>query len=285
MPTVETQRAATQMRKRVANILSPLRPMPRAGSRMRPDYLVVGTKRGGSTSFADWLEQHPAVAPCLAQKGTHYFDTNFRRGRAWYASRFEKSSAGYGVTGEASPYYMFHPLAPERIKAELPDVKIIAVLRDPVDRLLSHYRYEVERGHEREPLERALDLEDTRLAGEVERLSQDASYEGYRYRHFSYLHRGHYAEQITHLHTLFAPENLLVLQSEHMFAHPNETLASAWPFLGLEPFHVADLAPLNATKTRPDVDDDMLERLREYYRQRNESLYALPGIDWRWPSH
>lgn len=276
---------ATALRKRVANILSPLRPMPRAGTRMRPGYLVVGTKRGGSTSFADWLEQHPAVAPCLAQKGTHYFDTNFRRGRAWYASRFEKTSAGFQITGEASPYYMFHPLAAERIKTELPDVKLIAVLREPVDRLLSHYRYEVERGHETETLGRALDLEDTRLAGEVERLRGHAAYEGYNYRHYSYLHRGHYAEQLAHLHTLFAPENMLILQSENMFAHPNETLAKAWQFLGLKPFHLDHLVPLNATKSRPDVDDGTLRWLRDYYRERNESLYALPGVDWRWSTY
>lgn len=275
---------ATSLRKQVANVLSPLRPMPRAGSRMRPDYLVVGTKRGGSTSFADWLEQHPEVAPCLARKGTHYFDTNFRRGRAWYASRFEKTSAGFRVTGEASPYYMFHPLAPERIKAELPDVKLIAVLREPVDRLLSHYRYEVERGHETESLERALDLEESRLAGEVERLRQDVSYEGYPYRHYSYLHRGHYADQIAHLHTLFAPERVLVLQSEQMFADPNGTLALAWRFLGLEPVHLDHLVPLNATATRPDVADATLQRVRDYYAPRNEALYALPGIDWRWPT-
>lgn len=273
------------LRKRVANIVSPLRPMPRAGTRMRPGYLVVGTKRGGSTSFADWLEQHPAVAPCLAKKGTHYFDTNFRRGRAWYAGRFERSSAGYQVTGEASPYYMFHPLAAERIKAELPDVKLIAVLRDPVDRLLSHYRYEVERGHETETLERALDLEDSRLAGEIERLHGDASYEGYSYRHFSYLHRGHYAEQLAHLLTYFAPEQLLILQSEHMFSHPNEALATAWRFLGLDPFHLDSLTPLNATKSRPDIDKDTFRWLSDYYRQRNELLYALPGVDWRWPAH
>jgi len=274
--------SVTQLKKRVANTLSPLRPMPRLGTRMRPDYLVVGTKRGGSTSFADWLEQHPSVAPCLAQKGTHYFDTNYLRGRAWYASRFEKVKAGYQVTGEASPYYMFHPLAADRIKHELPEVKIIAVLREPVDRLLSHYRYEIERGHETECLERALSLEESRLAGEVERLRTDASYEGYAYRHFSYLHRGHYADQLAHLQTLFPLENILVLQSEQMFAAPNETLASAWRFLGLDPVHLGHLTPLNATSTRPDIDGDTLAMLHDYYAPLNEALYAMPGVDWRW---
>jgi hypothetical protein len=259
--------------------------MPRAGSRMRPDYLVVGTKRGGSTSFADWLEQHPQVAPCLARKGTHYFDTNHRRGRAWYASRFAKVSAGYRVTGEASPYYMFHPLAADRIKQELPDVKIIAVLREPVDRLLSQYRYEVERGHETESLERALDLEDARIAGEIDRLRTDQNYDGYAYRHFSYLHRGHYAEQLLHLQERFPVENMLILQSEDMFRQPNETLATAWRFLGLEPVHLDHLTPLNATSTRPDIPDEILTRLRDYYQPRNEALYAVPGVDWRWPEY
>ncbi len=172
---------------------------------------------------------------------------------------------------------MFHPLAPERIKAELPDVKLIAVLREPVDRLLSHYRYEVERGHETETLERALDLEESRLAGEVERLRTDVTYEGYPYRHYSYLHRGHYAEQIAHLHTLFAPEDVLVLQSEQMFADPNGTLARAWRFLGLEPVHLDHLVPLNATATRPDVDEATLQRIRDYYAPRNERCTPCPA--------
>lgn len=264
-------------------MVAPLRPMPRSGTRLRPSYLVVGTKRGGSTSFADWLEQHPEISPCLARKGTHYFDTNYQRGPAWYASRFEKAGGGQRVTGEASPYYMFHPLAAQRIKAELPDVKLIAVLREPVDRLLSHYRYEVERGHEHETLERALDLEDSRLDGEVERLCRDPGYEGYRYRHFSYLHRGHYADQVAHLHTYFDPENVLLIQSEQMFAEPNETLAKAWRFLGLEPHRLSHLEALNATTSRPAVDEATLHRLRDHYRPWNEALYALPGVDWRWP--
>jgi len=274
----------TSWRQRVGTLVAPLTPMPRAGTRLRPTYLVVGTKRGGSTSFADWLEQHPDVAPCRARKGTHYFDTNYPRGRSWYATRFEKSGGGHRITGEASPYYMFHPLAAERIKAELPDVKLIAVLREPVDRLLSHYRYEVERGHEMETLERALDLEEARLDGEVERLRLDPAYEGYRYRHFSYLHRGHYADQVAHLHAHFDPANVLLIQSEQMFAAPNETLARAWRFLGLEPHEPTHSEALNATTSRPDVEESTLQRLRDYYMARNEALYALEGVDWRWPT-
>ena len=137
---------------------------------MLPGYLVVGTKRGGSSSIAKWISQHPDVAPCRTAKGTHYFDVNFQRGWDWYLSAFEPVSNRWKITGEASPYYMFHPLAPERIAAALPDVRLIVSLREPIARAWSHHQYETQQGFENRAFAEALDLEEDRLRGEEERL-------------------------------------------------------------------------------------------------------------------
>jgi Sulfotransferase domain len=250
--------------------------------RMRPGYLVVGTKRGGSTSLAEWIDEHPNVAPCRNRKGTHYFDTNFGRGPAWYASRFERPDDKYLLTGEASPYYMFHPLCPTRIQAELPDVKLLVVLRNPIDRAWSQYQYEVARGHETEPIQAALDLEPQRLDGEIERLIADPGYEGYEYRHHGYLLRGHYADQIQELYRLFPVEQVMVLQSEQMFADPHNVLDRVWDFLELPRTRLDHLTPQNANAAPRKIDDVTLARLENYYRPLNEALYELPGIDFRW---
>lgn len=153
------------LRRTVGTVAASVRPKWTARARMRPGYLIIGTKRGGSTSLAAWVSQHPQTAPCLSNKGTHFFDINYPRGPQWYFSRFEKPRDGWRTTGEASPYYMYHPAAPERIATTLPEVKLIAVLRDPVERAWSQYRYEVSRGNETETFERALDLEPERLRG------------------------------------------------------------------------------------------------------------------------
>lgn len=262
-------------------MLAPLLPWSDGAGRMTPSFLVVGTKRGGSTSAYHWITRHPAIAPCRALKGTHYFDVNYRRGAGWFRSKFEPVSAGFQITGEASPYYMFHPLAPSRIAQALPDVKLIVVLREPVARLWSHHQYEMARGHEHLPLAQALEAEPSRLRGEVERMLADPAYESFSHRHHSYLSRGHYAEQLERLLELFTVQRVLVLQSERLFAAPNAELAKVWDFLDVPRVELTGLAPMKAGhySAMPEAE---ARALREHYEVHNRRLYSLPGIDFTW---
>jgi len=248
---------------------------------MTPGFLVVGTKRGGSTSAYHWIARHPEVAPCRTQKGTHYFDVNYRRGRHWFLSGFPKASPGMKITGEASPYYMFHPLSAARIAQTLPHVRLIAVLRDPVTRAWSHHQYESARGAETLPFEEALDKEAQRLAGEVDKLSADPSYQSFAHRHHTYLARGRYAEQLTALEEHVPRERVLVLQSEELFADPHGQLARVWDFLGLSPIRLEGLTAMKAGSYE-EMPSSAVARLRDYYAPHNEALYAMPGIDFRW---
>src|SRR5690242_13181924 len=99
--------------------------------RLAPHFLIVGAQRCGTTSMFKTLRQHPSVIAPALQKGIHYFDKNYDRGEDWYRSHFplrltaaraEKRGGVVPMTGESSPYYMFHPLAPDRIAADLPGV-------------------------------------------------------------------------------------------------------------------------------------------------------------------
>jgi hypothetical protein len=249
---------------------------------MRPGYLVVGTKRGGTTSLAAWIYQHPSVAPCRNKKGTHYFDINYWRGPKWYFSRFETPRDGWSLTGEASPYYMYHPAGPDRIAEALPAVKLIAVLRDPVERAWSQYRYEVARGHESETPDRALDLEPQRLVGERERLLADPKYPGMAYRHHGYLERGHYADQLERIYARFPRDQVLVLGSEAMFQDPLGQLARVWDFLGLPDVKLDEFEAHNANAGRADIPLELRRRLTQYYRPHNERLHDLLGTDFGW---
>ena len=104
-----------------------------ASWRMQPRFLIIGAQRCGTTSLYTSLTAHPAVLPAVLHKGVHYFDTAYGRGPAWYrahfplqltADRVERRTGSAPITGESSPYYLFHPLAGERIARDLPEVRL-----------------------------------------------------------------------------------------------------------------------------------------------------------------
>ena len=108
-----------------------------ASARPLPDYMVAGTKKGGTTSIINWLVDHPHVCrmwPSAQKlKSAHYYDINYGKGEDWYRSHFptdrsrrghEKKTGTYPLVGEASPYYMFHPAVPERVLETAPSMKV-----------------------------------------------------------------------------------------------------------------------------------------------------------------
>jgi hypothetical protein len=253
--------------------------------RLLPSFLVIGTKRGGSTSLYEYLIRHPDVAGCLLRKGSHYFDVNFSRGPGWYWSVFPLDRGRGAITGEASPYYMFHPLAPQRIATTLPQARLIAVLRDPVERAWSHYQYERRLGAEPLPFQEALEREPERLAGEAERMLAEPGYASFAHRHFSYLARGRYVEQLQRLYRQVPPGRVLLLQSEAMFADPGAELARVWRFLGLAPHRLGEAPVFKAGGHRQEeMPAPVRAWLERYFAEHNQRLYGLPGVDFRWPA-
>jgi hypothetical protein len=252
-----------------------------SGARMLPSFLVIGAKRSGSTSLFEYTSSHPRVAPCHVKKGTHYFDVNFGRGWRWFRSSFPLAFPGK-ITGEASPYYMFHPLAPARMAAALPEARLVAVLRDPVTRAYSHYQYERRRGFEDLSLDDALDQEDSRLAGEVERMVADPTYQSFEHRHHGYLARGRYAEQLDEIREHFPAEQLLVLQSEELFENADAALDGVWRHLSLPPYRLGAVSAFKAG-SYDAIPESARDRLTAYYAEHNSRLYAQAGISFRWP--
>lgn len=258
--------------------------------RVLPDYLIIGAKRSGSTSLHRYLSEHPAIRSPNVLKGTHYFDVQFSQGWDWYRSHFptvfRRAWMQYRhhtqmLVGEASPYYVFHPLAPGRIAAALPGVRLILLVRDPVERAYSHHQYEVARGFESEPIERALDLEPERLAGEVRRMLSEPAYESFHHRHHSYLSRGLYIDQVEQLWTLFPREHVLVTSSEELFAAPRQALRRVTNFLGLDPLEQTNFARHKANRY-DEMTVEVRRRLASYYAEPNRRLYDALDEDFGW---
>jgi hypothetical protein len=265
------------------------RPLHRA--RMLPGFLIVGAERCGTTSLWDALRQHPAMfSAVLPRKELHYFDYQYTHGRDWYQSHFPlklRASLAARRTGaapvafEASPYYMFHPLAPERINRDLPGVKVLAMLRDPVSRAYSSYVLRVGRGYETESFERALELEESRLAGEVERLIADPSYVSFNHRHFAYRTRGQYAEQLERMEKLFGRERIHVVESADFFTDPAAVYDGVLDFLGL-PHYQHPVFERPSTRSRSPIADSTRRALEEHFRPHDERLAAWLGREPSW---
>ena len=252
-----------------------------AGARRLPDFLVIGAQRAGSTSLFAQLCAHPGVAP-PSHKEIHYFDLQSFRSLRWYRSHFPPAAAARGrITGEASPYYLFHPAAPARVAKALPDVRLVAIVRDPVARAYSHHQLSVRDGREQLGFEEALRAEPARLAGEEARLLTDRAYRSHPHRHQSYAARGLYAEQLRRWHEHVAPERLLVVSSEELFADPFATGATVLEFLGLDAAEVPPL-PVRNQRPYPPMSDAARTLLEARFEAPNRELQELLGRDLGW---
>jgi hypothetical protein len=262
---------------------------PTGWLRMEPGFIMIGAQRCGTTSLFRALTAHPQLMRPPFHKGVNYFDLNYYRGADWYRSHFplaeiaRRRTARYGpaMAFEASGYYLYHPFALQRLAGDLPAIKLVAMVRNPVERAFSAYKHEFARGFEQESFERALALEDERLAGEVDRMREDPIYESFPHRHHSYRRRGQYAEQLERALAIVPAERLHVIQSEAFFRQPADEYRRLVSFLGLRPFELADYRQHNS---RPGVPMDPKTRrmLEEHYAPHDQRLTRLLGSPLQW---
>jgi hypothetical protein len=263
--------------------------------RLLPDFLIIGTQRGGTTSLYNYLMGRPGVGPATV-KELHFFDKKFHKGSAWYRAHFPTGIQKYAfeltrkhhfVTGEASAYYLFHPHAPKRVARLLPDVKLIVLLRNPVDRAYSQYNFEVELGRESLSFEEALAAEEERIGRERERMLLDESYVSFDHSRYSYLARGIYVDQVRTWMDYFPLKQFLLLRSEDFYADPASALEMVSQFLQLAPLQAQERTKkytLHNYNNTPyaSMNPATRERLVAYYEPHNQRLSDLVGMDFDW---
>ncbi len=260
-----------------------------AGTRQLPSFIVVGAQRAGTTSLFRALMSHPLVHSANYHKGVNYFDVNYHRDFSWYRGHFPTTArlrrgggaSGEPITFEASGYYMFHPCAAERMARHLPDVRIVAMLRDPVERAWSAWKHESARGYETESFEVALEREDERLAGQAEQMVADPSYQSFSHRHHAYVRRGHYDEQLLRLRSHFPAEQIHVIESESFFTQPETTYAALLDFLGL-PAVLPDRFDRWNGRPSGSMPDATRALLRDQFQPHDRALADLLGREPAW---
>lgn len=270
----------------------PLIGRPTARWRTMPNLLIAGGQRCGTTSMYRALIQHPAVLQAVGRKGVHYFDTDYGRGPQWYRAHFplrqtvDRVRDATGTTPvvlESSPYYGFHPLAAARINADLPGVKLIVLIRDPVERAYSAHAHELARGFETESFERALSLEAARLQGQDDRLVSEPFSVSLDHQHHAYVGRGQYVELLRRLAAIVGRDRLHVVDSHRFFAEPETIWADALSFLGLPAGGNPSFERHNA-RPRSPMSDEVRHRLEEHFRPWDDELVEWLGWIPTWRS-
>jgi hypothetical protein len=259
-------------------------------ARMLLGFLIVGAQRCGTTSMYRTLSQHPAILKAVLHKGVHYFDTGYDHGLAWYQGHFPlraRAAAVRRATGEtplafeSSPYYLFHPLAAARIHRDLPGIKLLILVRDPIERAYSAHAHELARGYETEPFERALDLEDHRLAGQAEKIISDPGYHSHSHQHHAYRARGRYAEQLERLEDLFGRDRMHVVDSGLFFDDPERVYDHVLAFLGLHQ-HGNPVFERHNARPRSPMPEALRASLADYFAAWDEKLTGWLGHPPSW---
>ena len=267
--TEQLRRAGNAERTRIAT--SP--------ARMLPTCVIIGAMKAGTSSLHHYLVQHPDVGP-PARKEVHFFDSARHRSTLRYRSFFPLCGR-YPHAVESSPYYLFHPAVPARVRKLLPEAKLVVLLRDPVMRTYSHYNHVRTRGREDLSFAEALAAEPSRLRGEHERLLRDPTALSHPHRAYSYVERSVYTPQIARWYEHFPREQLLILQSEDLFEDPGAVLARTQAWLGLRPHVPDDLRPMN-TRSYDAIDESVAAGLRERFAEDHATLEQLTGLSFRW---
>jgi hypothetical protein len=241
---------------------------PRTGA--LPDFVVIGGKKCGTTYLYHLLTRHPLVEPGAA-KELHFFNVHFDEGVEWYRQCFPVPRWEDGrrtITGEATPEYLPHPLAPERMAKVIPQARLIALLRDPVDRTFSDYQQVVRKGREPRTFEEVMDYDNL---GDAPR---------------RFLSKSIYVDQLLRWSEFFPREQMLVLKSEDFFEDPAGTLQAAYGFLGLPEWEpeASEIKPKKRNKGDYEggMDPATRERLEEYFEPHNRRLYDYLGRDFGW---
>jgi hypothetical protein len=248
-----------------------------------PSFIIIGVQKGGTTSLFNYLVQHPDVKQPF-RKEIKYFDCNYTEGFSWYRANFPpKMKLRDGlITGEASPHYFPHPLAAERIAQKFPTIKLIVLLRNPVDRAYSHYQHMVRGGNETLSFEQAIEAEPARLEGEEERIIADVHYPLHNYMNYTYLTLGMYRKYFQHWFKVFPREQLLILKSEDLYSHPSETYKETLNFLGLRAWEPEGFPIFNKQGQYDTMYPATRKKLVEFFEPHNKQLYAFLGRDFGW---
>lgn len=245
------------------------------------NFLLVGAQKSGTTTLYSYLQEHPEIM-MSSKKEVHFFnkDDYFKKevpDYSYYHTFFGVPETGTYLYGEATPAYMYCRDAPKRIWQYNPDMKIILILRNPIERAFSHWNMEVSRGAESLSFIEA-------LRKESERSREALPSQHYVY---SYMDRGYYSCQIRELWRFFKQEHTLVLKYDELKDNPSSVLVKLFDFLGVDRSYAKTLTYekkiLHKASYKTNMSEEERTLLQECYEHEIFQLEFLLGMecsDW-----
>ena len=240
---------------------------------LAPDFIIIGATKCGTTSLFSYLNQHPKILS-PHRKEINFFNHNFDLGIPWYLSQFPAiADFPEFITGEASPFYIYNEQVMDRIKQLFPNIKLIAMLRNPIERTISEYYHAANHGIEKRSLAELIEIETEQLATMSRREAMET---------FGYLKNSIYIEKISKWIDTFPQKNILIIQSESFFEDTASIMKEVFQFLNL-PYQESDrLIPCNVG-TYPTVSKEIRQKLKEFFIPYNQELeeYLDRKFNWR----
>lgn len=255
-----------------------------------PDFILCGAPRCGTTSIYEGLLEHPNIFSAKI-KEIHFFDGNYHRGENWYRYHFpsklkklinKRIFKKKFVTGEATPFYLIHPHAPHRVKRISSKVKLLVILRNPIDRAYSHFSSAVSNGKEELSFEDAIKEEKNRVWGEMEKMKDNDDYDSSEiYYRKAYFLQGLYYNDLSRWMEIFPRKQFLIISSEEFFKDSTQNFNKIYKFLELSQFNYNKYVHFHLRKYSP-MKNETRRLLIEYYKPYNEKLYKLIGKSYDW---
>lgn len=247
--------------------------------RVAVDYLIIGVGKSGTSSLQYYLSKHPQVINPY-KKELHFFNTNFAAGVDWYLAQFPPihKENNYFVTGEATPWYLGSYEVEKRVFQLFPNVKLIAVLRNPVARAVSQYYMHLKLGKEHRSLEAAMTSE---MAILKEIADPTEVRENYWKTEKGYLLFGLYVYFIQKWMALFPENQFLFLRSEDLYNAPAATMKQVFDFLELSDYKLSNYPKWN-TGSYSRISGDLRQSLSDFFQPHNQKLEEYLDIKFNW---
>lgn len=254
-----------------------------------PDFLIIGAQKCGTSSLYTYLSQHPSVCPAFV-KEVRYFNNHFQKGLRWYKAHFPSTlyikmkgrKSGHNlITGEGEPSYLPNPIVPQRVFNLIPTVKLIVMLRNPVDRAYSQYHHRIVRGHEKLSFEEVVEADKAKLKNGWAGLNT-GNFKSLGHTHYSYLPRGLYVDQLKMWRDVFPENQFLILKAEEFFRDTQTVFNQVLSFLDLPAYELKEYKRVNASEYKKEMSFKTRKDLAGYFQPHNQRLYTYTDVDFQW---
>jgi tetratricopeptide (TPR) repeat protein len=237
-----------------------------------PDFIILGAQKSGTTSLYHYLSQHPKVISSIV-KEINFWSRDFDKGLDWYLAQFPPSPKRRKLlTGEASPSYLNTREAPERLFKVFPNIKLMILLRNPVDRAISHYHHWQRENWASESLQDAIEQDIQQL---------ESHKRDYWNEPHSYVGRGIYVEFLKKWMSVFPKEQFLIIKSEDFYENPAQTLSQVYQFLEIPNRKIEEYKPYNSG-SYSSIDPSIIQQLQAYFKPYNTELEEFLGRKFNW---